>query len=54
VLLPDLHFELIDLFASPDSLIVFYRNERGAKICGYLRLNAAGKIIQGSANHLAQ
>jgi ketosteroid isomerase-like protein len=53
-LLPDLHFELIDLFASPDSLIVFYRNERGAKICEYLRLNAAGKIIQGSANHLAQ
>ena len=53
-LLPDLHFELIDLFASPDSLIVFYRNERGAKICEYLRLNAAGKIIQGSANHLVQ
>jgi len=25
----------------------------GAKICEYLRLNAEGKIIQGSANHLA-
>jgi ketosteroid isomerase-like protein len=52
-LLPDLHFELIDTYVSPDSVVVFYRNERGAKICEYLRLNAQGKIVQGSANHLA-
>lgn len=51
-LLPDLHFTLIDLFISPDSLVVFYANERGARICEYLRLDAAGKIVQGSANHL--
>ncbi|MEH2569200.1 nuclear transport factor 2 family protein [Bradyrhizobium sp. AZCC 2289] len=52
-LLPDLHFSLIDLFISPDSIVVFYANERGARICEYLRLDAAGKIVQGSANHLA-
>ena len=52
-LLPELHFTLIDLYISPDSLVVFYANERGAKICEYLRLDAAGKIVQGSANHLA-
>ena len=52
-LLPDLQFTLIDTYVSPDSIVVFYQNERGAKICEYLRLNAAGKIIQGSANHLA-
>jgi hypothetical protein len=52
-LLPDLHFTLIDLFISPDSMVVFYANERGAKICEYLRLDAAGKIVLGSANHLA-
>ena len=51
-LIPDLHFTLIDVYVSPDSLIVFYENERGAKICEYLRLNADGKIRQGSANHL--
>jgi ketosteroid isomerase-like protein len=51
-LLPDLHFNLIDVYVSPDSLVVFYQNERGAKICEYLRLNADGKIRQGSANHL--
>jgi uncharacterized protein (TIGR02246 family) len=49
--LPDLHFDLIDLFVSPDSLIVFYKNERGAQMCEYLRLDAQGKIVQGSANH---
>jgi ketosteroid isomerase-like protein len=51
--LPNLHFELIDTYVSPDSVVVFYQNERGAKICEYLRLNALGKIVQGSANHLA-
>jgi ketosteroid isomerase-like protein len=51
-LLPNLHFELIDLFVSPDSVVVSYRNERGMKICEYLRLDAEGRIVQGSANHL--
>ncbi|MDN4982749.1 nuclear transport factor 2 family protein [Bradyrhizobium arachidis] len=51
-LLPELHFTLIDVFVSPDSLVVFYENERGKKICEYLRVNDAGLIVQGSANHL--
>ncbi|RXG92865.1 nuclear transport factor 2 family protein [Bradyrhizobium zhanjiangense] len=53
-LLPELHFSLIDMFVSPDSVVVFYANERGKKICEYLRVNAAGLIVQGSANHLVQ
>ena len=53
-LLPELHFSLIDLFVSPDSVVVFYANERGKKICEYLRVNEAGLIVQGSANHLVQ
>ena len=27
-LLPNLHFELIDTYVSPDSIVVFYQNER--------------------------
>jgi hypothetical protein len=50
--LPELHFALIDLFVSPDSVVVFYENERGKRICEYLRVNDAGLIVQGSANHL--
>ncbi len=52
-LLPNLHFTLIDTYVSPDSIVVFYHNERGSKICEYLRLIAERKIVQGSANHLA-
>jgi ketosteroid isomerase-like protein len=52
-LIPNLHFTLIDTYVSPDSVVVLYENERGGKICEYLRLDAAGKIRQGSANHLA-
>lgn len=52
-LIPNLHFTLIDTYVSPDSVVVFYENERGMRICEYLRLDAAGKIKQGSANHLA-
>ena len=50
---PSLHFTLIDTYVSPDSVVVFYENDRGNKVCEYLRLDAAGKIRQGSANHLA-
>ncbi|TFV49614.1 nuclear transport factor 2 family protein [Bradyrhizobium niftali] len=49
---PELHFTLIDVFVSPDSMVVLYANERGKKICEYLRVNDAGLIVQGSANHL--
>ncbi|RXH35852.1 MULTISPECIES: nuclear transport factor 2 family protein [Bradyrhizobium] len=53
-LLPELHFTLIDLFVSPDSVVVFYANERARKICEYLRVNEKGLIVQGSANHLQE
>jgi ketosteroid isomerase-like protein len=49
----NLHFTLIDTYASPDSVAELYDNERGNRICEYLRLDDAGKIRQGSANHLA-
>lgn len=51
-LIPNLHFTVIDVFVSPDSVVVLYQNERGKRICEYLRVNDAGLIVQGSANHL--
>jgi ketosteroid isomerase-like protein len=48
---PDLHFDLVDLLVSPDSVVVHYTNERGGKVCEYLRLGADGKIKQGSGNY---
>src|ERR1700761_4333617 len=51
-MIPDLHFTLIDTYVSPDSVVVSYQNERGKKICEYLRLDASGAIRQGPANNL--
>ncbi|MBR0990557.1 nuclear transport factor 2 family protein [Bradyrhizobium japonicum] len=53
-LIANLHFTVIDVFVSPDSVVVFYENERGKRICEYLRVNEAGLIVQGSANHLVE
>ncbi|WP_314946251.1 nuclear transport factor 2 family protein [Bradyrhizobium cosmicum] len=52
-LIPNLHFTAIDVFVSPDSVVVLYENERGKRICEYLRVNDTGLIVQGSANHLS-
>ncbi len=48
----ELHFKAIGIYTSPNSLIVHYENQRGQKICEYLRVGRDGKIVQGSANHL--
>jgi len=47
---PNLHLELIDLYSSPDSVVVHFQSDRGHTNCEYLRLNGDGKIVQGSAN----
>ena len=43
-LVPGLRFDLIDLFISPDSVVILYTNDRGGKVCEYLRVDADGKI----------
>jgi ketosteroid isomerase-like protein len=49
---PDLRFKLLDVFASPDSVVVRYENQRGKVICEFLRFGSDSRIVQGSANHL--
>jgi ketosteroid isomerase-like protein len=48
---PVLAFTLIETFVSPDSMVVLYEDELGKRICEYLRVDAEGRIRQGSANH---
>jgi len=47
-LLPNLHFELIDTYVCPDSVVVFYQNERGARrsanICGWMPRARSGRV----------
>ena len=47
----DLHFETEQVFVSPNSVVIYYRNERGHAVCEYLRCNEAGLIVQGAAHH---
>lgn len=49
--LPGLHFTLHDVYVGPDSIIVRYTNDRRHEVCEYLRCNAAGLIVQATANH---
>ena len=51
--LPDLRFNPISVFASPNSIVIRYRNERGQEVCEYLRFDANGLIVQGAAHHAA-
>jgi hypothetical protein len=48
--LPNLRFELLDVSASPHSVVLRYRNDRNMVICEYLKLNQDGLIIEGAAN----
>ena len=41
-LLPDLHFNPLGFFTSPNSVIVHYINDRGQTICEYLRVGQVG------------
>ena len=51
--LPDLRFDLISVSASPNSIVIRYRNERRQEICEYLRFDVNGLIVQGAAHHAA-
>ncbi len=51
---PDLHFDLLDIYASPDSVVLRYRNQHGREVCEFLRFNPTGLILQGAANHKAE
>ncbi len=48
---PDLYFDLKGVFVSPDSVVIRYRNERGAEVCEYLCVDGDGKIVEGAAHH---
>jgi ketosteroid isomerase-like protein len=48
---PDLRFDLLDVYASPDSVVLRYRNQNGREVCEFLRYDPTGLIVQAAANH---
>lgn len=48
---PDLHFELDDVFASVGGLTILYRNQRGQRITETLRFTDAGLVDEVLVGH---
>jgi ketosteroid isomerase-like protein len=50
-LLPDLHFEVLEVYSGTDTLVVRYRNERGGLVCEVLTFGADGLVAQGRGTY---
>ncbi len=50
-LLPDLHFEIVTLFAGVHSVVVEYRNQNGGIVAEVLLFGADGLIHEGHGNY---
>jgi len=50
--IPDLRFEVIDVYAGVDVLVIHYRNHVGGLVNEVLHLNAAGLVQRGYGTYL--
>ncbi len=50
---PDLQFVLEDVFLGIDTLVLYYRNQRGAKVAEVMQLAANGRVRRIWANYSA-
>ncbi|MDD5128676.1 MAG: nuclear transport factor 2 family protein [Candidatus Omnitrophota bacterium] len=48
---PDLKFELLDMLWGVNSLILYYRNQKGVKAGEFMEVNPEGKVIKVVANY---
>lgn len=49
---PDLHFEVLGVFAGIDTLVIRYRNQRGNEVAEVLTFAAGGLVVQGHGTYL--
>ena len=50
--IPDLRFEIIDVYTGVDVLVIHYRNHVGGLVNEVLHLNAAGLVQRGYGTYL--
>lgn len=48
--IPDLHFEILQVFAGIDTLVIRYRNQRGAEGCEVLTFSG-GRVVRGHGTY---
>lgn len=49
--IPNLHFELITVFTSSNSIVIHYRNQAGTQAAEVLFLDFAGKVFRATAHY---
>ncbi len=48
---PDLKFELIDVMWGVNSLVLYYKNQKGTKVGEFMEAGPTGKILKVVANY---
>ena len=48
---PDLHFQLEDVLCGLNSVVLYYKNQKGTRTAEFMELSAAGKVVRVVANY---
>lgn len=48
---PDLHFQLEDVLCGVNSVVLYYKNQKGTRTAEFMELSAAGKVDRVVANY---
>jgi ketosteroid isomerase-like protein len=49
--MPELHFELIEVFSGMDTICICYKSVLGLRAVEWLQFNEAGKVLKASAHY---
>jgi predicted ester cyclase len=50
---PDLHFQLEDVLCGLNSVVLYYKNQKGTRTAEFMELSVAGKVARVVANYSA-
>jgi predicted ester cyclase len=50
---PELHFQLQDVLWGLNSMVIYYRNQKGTRTAEFMELGASGKVVRVVANYSA-
>ncbi len=48
---PDLHFRLVDVLCGLNSVVLYYKNQKGTRTAEFMELSARGKVTRVVANY---
>jgi predicted ester cyclase len=48
---PDLHFHLEDVLCGVNSVVLYYKNQKGTRTAEFMEMSASGKVVRVVANY---